>query len=153
MRRFYADGAVSSIIGTILLVGITVILVSTLSVYVFNNYSDVREKPQAGVEISDSKTNLDVNFQHPGNVDFLVISGFENYNSNSGEYIYMNWSRDTSYSFDKSQISNDRIVIIGVIGSIEEVSDSPRNVKGEDVLVGKNLDGNERVIKIYEIYQ
>ena len=121
------DGAVSPVVGVILMVAVTVILAAVIGTFVLDLGNNVQENPQAGVSFDeDAGTSVTVQVISAENVDDIratadsggshTISG-----AGAGDTIKFMTSGAADGSEDATYTAGDSITVVGTLDGKEAV--------------------------------
>jgi FlaG/FlaF family flagellin (archaellin) len=134
--------AVSTVIGVILMVAITVILATVIGTFVLDLGQNVQEPAQAGItfDYESGGDNLTVTVVDPGNVDALYVQNNDGGITDSDIDARMGWEDNAE---DGRAVNNDPdggdTVVIGGIQN------------DDDVAVIGAIDGEETLLDAWEL--
>lgn len=145
MGRDENDRAVSTVIGSILMVALSVILATVVGAFVLGSISNQGQTPFASVELNQSSSSVVVTVVQPGNLDTIEIAGdvtsttgganwgsassnaLVNDDVSTGDSIELQYSTSGgSFDATTSDVTGDRgtVQIIGTVSRSEALIDS-----------------------------
>ena len=120
------DGAVSPVVGVILMVAVTVILAAVIGTFVLDLGNNVQENPQAGVTFDEDASDGEVTVQviSAENVDDVIVTsdsdstGATISDASAGDSVLFSTTADTD---DGDYTAGDTITVVGTLDGKEAV--------------------------------